>query len=74
MSDSIIYEDEMKFDNARFYQFPFGKYKGKTLQSVLAEDPKYIYWCIGQDMKDLQFSIAFTIFIQNKKVQEKIYA
>ena len=31
------------------YVLPFGKYKGKTLKEIYAEDPKYVYWLAETD-------------------------
>jgi hypothetical protein len=31
-------------DSALQYRVPFGKFKGKTLQAILDEDPTYLKW------------------------------
>ena len=31
------------------YEMPFGKYKGKTLKDIYAEDPQYAYWLAETD-------------------------
>lgn len=31
------------------YVINFGKYKGKTIQEIYAENPKYIYWLMSKD-------------------------
>lgn len=28
------------------YKFPYGKYKGKTVKDIIAEDHRYTYWFI----------------------------
>lgn len=39
-----------KKDKTPFYRFTFGKYKGKTLDWVVASDYKYLIWLYNNDV------------------------
>jgi len=48
--------------------FPFGKYKGKSLEYVLREDRAYLDWCV-QNIKD--FAISEKILNEQKNSETK---
>src|SRR6516162_5872598 len=42
---------------------PFGKYKGRLLDEVLADDPAYLQWLAGQDWFRAKFNILHQVII-----------
>ena len=45
------------------YTFTFGKHRGKTIEQVAAENPKYLQWIyentqFGKDNRDLLYRIS----------------
>src|SRR5262245_55636640 len=42
---------------------PFGKYKGRLLDEVLADDPGYLQWLCGQDWFRAKFNILHQVII-----------
>jgi uncharacterized protein (DUF3820 family) len=42
---------------------PFGKYKGRLLEEVLADDPAYIEWLTGQDWFRTKFTVLHQVII-----------
>jgi hypothetical protein len=42
---------------------PFGKYKGRLLDEVLADDPGYLQWLTGQDWFRAKFNILHQVII-----------
>ncbi len=55
----------------RSFEFPFGKYKGQTLEDIYFDDPSYLDWCLenfGPEKEDIKLRIR-ELFIQMKKVR-----
>jgi uncharacterized protein (DUF3820 family) len=42
---------------------PFGKYKGRTIEEVLIDDPGYLQWCAGQDWFRARFNVLYQVII-----------
>jgi hypothetical protein len=42
---------------------PFGKYKGRLIEEVLADDPGYIEWLTGQDWFRTKFTVLHQVII-----------
>jgi uncharacterized protein (DUF3820 family) len=42
---------------------PFGKYKGRFIDEVMIDDPKYLEWCTGQDWFRAKFGTLYQIII-----------
>lgn len=51
----------MSFD----WTFPFGSYKGKTLEQVYKIDPQYLVWA-RDEIKDRSVNDAVSYFLQKK--------
>lgn len=47
------------------WTFPFGSYKGKTLEQVYKTDPQYLVWA-RDEIKDRDVSDAVSYFLQKK--------
>ena len=42
---------------------PFGKYKGRSIEELLVEDPGYLQWLAGQDWFRAKFTILHQVII-----------
>ena len=42
---------------------PFGKYKGRSVEEVLADDPAYLQWLASQDWFRTKFTILHQVII-----------
>jgi uncharacterized protein (DUF3820 family) len=42
---------------------PFGKYKGRSIEEVLLDDPGYLQWLAGQDWFRAKFAVLYQVII-----------
>lgn len=56
------------YETAKNFKMPFGKYKGKTLSTILSKDEKYIDWIAGKT--DNQKVKEAIILIRNHKPED----
>jgi uncharacterized protein (DUF3820 family) len=42
---------------------PFGKYKGRSIEEVLIDDPSYLQWCADQDWFRARFNVLYQVII-----------
>lgn len=53
----------------RHTPMPFGKYKGRRIESIIMEDPFYIRWCI-ENANILLDNSAFELYEKQLEVRE----